>query len=142
MEPQSSPPAPTPAPAPGSNANILVDDSVSNTPATCPASVAAVRGKPEVPAGSMIVPSKHQTQRATRRQPAGSMSRSWIWVRHHLGLFLPGPTGPIRFRALLGRPAGGPNPPNWLPEIRKSSLREALRGVPGTCHQGGLVLTN
>ncbi|PLW08752.1 hypothetical protein PCANC_21868 [Puccinia coronata f. sp. avenae] len=137
MEPQSSPPAPTPAPAPGSNANILVDDSVSNAPATCPASVA-----PEVPAGSMIVPGKHQTQRATRRQPAGSMSRSWIWVWHHLGLFLPGPTGPIRFRALLGRPAGGPNPPDWLPEIRKSSLREALRGVPGACHQGGLVLTN
>ncbi|PLW11782.1 hypothetical protein PCASD_22386 [Puccinia coronata f. sp. avenae] len=40
MEPQSSPPTPTPAPAPGSNANILVDDSASNTPATRPASVA------------------------------------------------------------------------------------------------------
>ncbi|PLW35620.1 hypothetical protein PCASD_10235 [Puccinia coronata f. sp. avenae] len=38
MEPQSSPPAPTPAPAPGSDADILVDDSVSNAPATCPAS--------------------------------------------------------------------------------------------------------
>ncbi|PLW45593.1 hypothetical protein PCASD_06274 [Puccinia coronata f. sp. avenae] len=41
MEPQSSPPAPTPAPAPGSDADILVDDSVSNAPATFPASVAA-----------------------------------------------------------------------------------------------------
>ncbi|PLW33403.1 hypothetical protein PCANC_20762 [Puccinia coronata f. sp. avenae] len=68
MEPQSSPPVPTPAPAPGSDANILVDDSVSNAPATRPASYC-----PEVPAGSMIVPGKHQTQQATRRQPAGSM---------------------------------------------------------------------
>ncbi|PLW45922.1 hypothetical protein PCASD_08671 [Puccinia coronata f. sp. avenae] len=43
MEPQSSPPArpPTPAPAPGSDADILVDDSVSNAPATRPVSVAA-----------------------------------------------------------------------------------------------------
>ncbi|PLW39986.1 hypothetical protein PCASD_06807 [Puccinia coronata f. sp. avenae] len=76
MEPQSSPPAPTPAPAPGSDADILVDDSASNAPATRPASVA-----PEVPAGSMIVPGKHQTRQATRRQPAGSMSRSQIWAR-------------------------------------------------------------
>jgi hypothetical protein len=76
----------------------------------------AVRGQPEVPTGSMIVPGKHQTQQATRRQPTGSMSWSRIRVWHHLGLFLPGPTGPIRFRALLGRTAGGPNPPDWLPE--------------------------
>ncbi|PLW32645.1 hypothetical protein PCASD_13353 [Puccinia coronata f. sp. avenae] len=74
MEPQSRPPAPKPAPDPGSDAGILVDDPVSNAPATRPASVA-----PKVPTGSMIVPGKHQTRRATRRQPAGSMSRSWIW---------------------------------------------------------------
>ncbi|PLW17153.1 hypothetical protein PCANC_11800 [Puccinia coronata f. sp. avenae] len=115
MEPQSSPPAPTPAPAPGSDADIVVDNSVSNAPATRPASYC-----PKVPAGSMIVPGKHQTQRATRRQPAGSMSWSWIWVWHHLGLFLPGPTGPIRFRALSGRPAGGPDPPDWLPEQKQA----------------------
>ncbi|PLW45981.1 hypothetical protein PCASD_03483 [Puccinia coronata f. sp. avenae] len=107
MEPQSSPPAP----APGSDADILVDNSVSNAPATRPASYC-----PEVPTGSMIVPGKHQTRQATRRQPAGSMSRSRIRVWHHLGLFFPGPTGPIRFRALLGRTAGGPKPPDWLPE--------------------------
>ncbi|PLW31652.1 hypothetical protein PCANC_20363 [Puccinia coronata f. sp. avenae] len=41
----------------------------------------AVRGQPEVPAGSMIVPGKHQTRWATRRQPAGSMSWSRIWAR-------------------------------------------------------------
>jgi hypothetical protein len=80
----------------------------------------AVRGQPKVPAGSMIVPGKHQTRRATRRQPAGSMSRSRIWVWHHLGLFLPGPTGPIKFRALSGRPAGGPDPPDWLPEQKQA----------------------
>ncbi|PLW32139.1 hypothetical protein PCASD_20338 [Puccinia coronata f. sp. avenae] len=44
MEPQSSPPAPTQAPAPGSDADILVDNSVSNAPATHPASYCAAQG--------------------------------------------------------------------------------------------------
>ncbi|PLW42895.1 hypothetical protein PCANC_17746 [Puccinia coronata f. sp. avenae] len=94
MEPQSSPPAPTQAPAPGSNADILVDNSVSNAPATRPASYCAAQG--------------------ARRQ-------------YDCARQAPNPTGYPQAARGLNEPAGGPNLPNWFPEMLPSSVQRALQ---------------
>ncbi|PLW13593.1 hypothetical protein PCASD_25267, partial [Puccinia coronata f. sp. avenae] len=94
MEPQSSPPAPTQAPAPGSNADILVDNSVSNAPATRPASYCAAQG------------ARRQYDRARQA---------------------PNPTGYPQAARGLNEPAGGPNLPNWFPEMLPSSVQRALQ---------------